>query len=671
MMCEGFNMKIDTKSLTCRYVLKLIEHGFFDEEVFDMFSPREIQQLSYTTKKNAPLDIDELYDLLSDLSCIENYPRFGLNCSYFLRSIGLNKKIKRLFELTIMSSIKPRFFEFIEDFIVKSSYSYHEVLAALCDLDEADLHECIDELNSLGLGNSDDLDYELPAIPLGLASYLLTSDNYDSKKAISLFLNSMEPASYRLSNFEHIETEHLKKLLSGWKASNGTPVNILLHGAVGTGKTELAKALCESLNLVLMGVSSSCSTNDKARPKFLANKSSPSTRIQNLLIGRKLMGNRRDGVLLVDECEDLFEVDIMGFTESKELLNSLIDNSNSATIWITNHVETLPLSCIRRFDYVLEVPGMSADKRTKHVSESFSPLSVSKDFLARAISNKHLSLANISKAAHGAKLCNYSKNKAEEFISAYFDGVLSASGIDTNELRYKPELKFEHANINLKGSFSTMNDIVNAIESHHGARTLLFGPAGTGKTAFVNHVCEEAGFDLISVQASDILSKWVGESEQNIKELFVKATEQEAAIFIDEADSLFASREGAKSNWEIQSVNQLLCNLDMFEFPFFAATNLKDKLDKALLRRCDFKLELDYLTEQQVKQMLLKLTGEKSLPPSSTKMLTELNRLTPGDFSVIARKMRFSKKSLSIANVLECLYEEQKVKGLLPRRIGF
>ena len=69
--------------------------------------------------------------------------------------------------------------------------------------------------------------------------------------------------------------------------------------------------------------------------------------------------------------------------------------------------------------------------------------------------------------------------------------------------------------------------------------------------------------------------------------------------------------------------------------------------------------------------MLLKLTGEKSLPPSNTKMLTELNRLTPGDFSVIARKMRFSKKSLSIPDALNYLFEEQKMKGTVSRRIGF
>ena len=103
---------------------------------------------------------------------------------------------------------------------------------------------------------------------------------------------------------------------------------------------------------------------------------------------------------------------------------------------------------------------------------------------------------------------------------------MAASGIDLNQMHYKPELKFDHTNINLKGSFSNLNDITNALNNHHGARTLLFGPAGTGKTAFVNHVCHEAGFELISVQASDILSKWVGESEQNIKNLFIQATER-------------------------------------------------------------------------------------------------------------------------------------------------
>ena len=656
MMCEELAMKLDIKSLSCSYVLKLIDKGLFDEEMFNMFSSREIQQI---------------YDLLKDLAEGETYPRLGINCRYFLKSIGLSKKVKPLFELSVLCSLKPRFFSFIEEFIVKSPYSYHEVFAVMCDLEEAELHDCLDELESLGLGNDVDLDYELPVLPVSLANYLIASESYNSKQALSLLLSAVEPAEFKLTSFEHIQTEHLKKLLSGWKASSSSPLNILIHGAAGTGKTELAKSLCASLNLVLMGVSSTGNGNVRNTPKFLANISSTTARIQNLLLGRKLMSNRRDGVLLIDECEDLFEVSFMQGNVSKDVLHSLIEQSVSATIWITNHIETLPLSCIRRFDYVLEVPPMSSDKRSKHVLDSFIPLNVSKEFITRTISNKHLSLANISKATHGAKLCNYSKNSAEEFISAYFEGVLSASGIDKNELRYRSELKFEHANINLKGSFSTMNEIVKAIENHHGARTLLFGPAGTGKTAFVNHVCEEAGFELISVQASDILSKWVGESEQNIKALFVKASEQRAAIFIDEADSLFASREGAKNSWEIQSVNQLLCNLEMFELPFFAATNFIDKLDKALLRRCDFKLELDYLTQEQVKYMLFKLTGENTLAPEHISKIAELSRVTPGDFSVIVRKMRFSNKQYSISEVLEGLFAEQKLKGKVAQRIGF
>ena len=109
----------------------------------------------------------------------------------------------------------------------------------------------------------------------------------------------------------------------------------------------------------------------------------------------------------------------------------------------------------------------------------------------------------------------------------------------------------------------------------------------------------------------------------------------------------------------------------MFELPFFAATNFKKRLDIALLRRCDFKLELDYLTPEQVSRMVLKLTGKNSLAKSESAKLAGLDRITPGDFSVIARKMRFLNKAPTSIEVLEFLFEEQKLKGDCKRRIGF
>jgi hypothetical protein len=65
------------------------------------------------------------------------------------------------------------------------------------------------------------------------------------------------------------------------------------------------------------------------------------------------------------------------------------------------------------------------------------------------------------------------------------------------------------------------------------------------------------------------------------------------------------------------------------------------------------------------------LTGKKTLAKSESAKLLVLDRITPGDFSVIARKIRFVDKTLTVSEVLECLCEEQKLKGDCKRRIGF
>ena len=663
--------KSETQEFTSYFGIQLIESGLFDEDTFEQYSPREIQLLSNSTRQGSPIDLTELYEnFIEKVPAKTKNQRFIKNCSYFAKSLGLNSKANALIEFIVISMLRPPVFSFVKQFTVKSFQSYSDVLSLLLGLNEVELEEYLDTLESIGLYKNRKLDYELPILPWSLANYLFTSPSYKTKDALVLFLKNLEPARYELNSFGYNEIGHIKKLIEGWKRSSDKPINILIHGAIGTGKTELAKSLCSTLNLVLMSVSSSYEEKERIGG-FSNTKSSSSNRIQNLSMARRLSGRRRDIVLLIDECEDIFDVNAFGASESKEMLHGLIEKTSSATIWITNHVDTLPDSCTRRFDYVFAMPELTKEKRLEHASAYFNSLILSQGFIDKMITNKHLSLANIGKASHGANLCRYKGQKAEEFIESYLEGVMIASGIPINELSYKPEFEFNHDNINLKGSFSNLNDIVNALNSNHGARTLLFGPAGTGKTAFVNYVCEQAGFELITVQASDILSKWVGESEQNISKLFKRATNEGAAIFIDEADSLFASRESATNSWEVQLVNQLLFNLEMYELPFFAATNFKKRLDKALLRRCDFKLELDYLTPEQVSIMILKLTGKKTLDKSESAKLVGLDRITPGDFSVIARKMRFLNKAPTSSEVLEFLFEEQKLKGDCKRRIGF
>ena len=69
--------------------------------------------------------------------------------------------------------------------------------------------------------------------------------------------------------------------------------------------------------------------------------------------------------------------------------------------------------------------------------------------------------------------------------------------------------------------------------------------------------------------------------------------------------------------------------------------------------------------------MILKLTGKKALAKSESAKLVGLDHITPGDFSVIARKVRFTDKNMSVVALIDYLYEEQHLKGVKKARIGF
>jgi len=121
---------------------------------------------------------------------------------------------------------------------------------------------------------------------------------------------------------------------------------------------------------------------------------------------------------------------------------------------------------------------------------------------------------------------------------------------------------------------------------------LIIGPPGTGKTLLAKAVAGEAGVPFLALSAGELMSKWVGESEQRIRELFSRARRYAPAIvFLDEIDAIAMSREHVvfEQAHSRGPLNQLLASLDGFsgrDRPVFvlAATNHADRLDRALLR---------------------------------------------------------------------------------------
>ena len=201
---------------------------------------------------------------------------------------------------------------------------------------------------------------------------------------------------------------------------------------------------------------------------------------------------------------------------------------------------------------------------------------------------------------------------------------------------------------------------------------LLFGPPGTGKTEFVKYLGRELDRRVLVMKGSDILSKWVGESEQNIANAFRRAEAERAILFFDEVDGLLQDRSNASRSWEITQVNELLQQMENFDGIMVAATNFSKNLDPATMRRFTFKLEFGYL-EDEGKRAFFERFFKSTLTDEEFAELRLLRNLAPGDFRTVRQEQFYLGGETSNMERIEALKEECAVKkdGDSSRPIGF
>ena len=171
----------------------------------------------------------------------------------------------------------------------------------------------------------------------------------------------------------------------------------------------------------------------------------------------------------------------------------------------------------------------------------------------------------------------------------------------------------------------------------------------------------------------DLLSMWVGGTEQNIKQAFEDAEAEKAILFFDEIDGLLQNREQAMRSWEVTQVNELLQRMENFNGVMIGATNFTQNLDPAVVRRFTFKLEFRYLDEAG-KVLFFERMFRVKLTPQEAMRLARISDLAPGDFRTVRQGMHYLGRDVTNDDRLAALELESQAKGrnrYSTTKIGF
>lgn len=477
-----------------------------------------------------------------------------------------------------------------------------------------------------------------------------------------------EPDATRLTpdDFPHLKND--LSIMSGYLAearrSGRKGVNLLLYGPPGTGKTEFAKVLARKVGARLLEESEVDASRE------------PKQRFRLILVAQRLLAQSGDSVVLIDEADDLIRAMVVpgtdGATISRMSVIRLLEQTPTPCIWITNHHRVFEPALLRRFDYVVEMKSPPRSIRNRLVERYLGELTLPTGWKEHLVNQENLTPANLERAARVACLAGPALgSKQQTGIAAVraLDNTLKAMGCRTcpqavpESVPYRPEL------INADA------DLVQLAESlgrGGNARLCLYGPPGTGKTAFAHHLAKTLDRPLHARRASDLLSRWVGGTEERIAEAFAAATDDQAILLIDEADTFLRDRTRAERSWEVSQVNELLVQMETFAGTFIASTNLIDDLDQASLRRFDFKVAFRAMRPNQVRLMLddLALLQGLTVDQVTAEHIQAIPGLTPGDFANVARQARLVPLD-SGEDLIHRLTAELDARSVPAGRIGF
>lgn len=401
------------------------------------------------------------------------------------------------------------------------------------------------------------------------------------------------------------------------------PKGVLLYGPPGTGKTLLAKALANEVGAYFIAIN-----GPEIMSKFYGESEE---RLRKVFEEAR---RRAPSIIFIDEIDSIApkreevtgEVEKRVVSQLLTLMDGLEARGEVVVIAATNRPDALDPALRRpgRFDIEIEIPPPDKRARKEILLVHTRRLPLDKDVDIDA-------LASVTHGYTGADLAALVREAAMNALRRFMEeekiDLISTKGkqelppekleklkitmkdfevalrtiqpsllrevfVEVPEVRWEDIGGLEDVKQELRESIEwplKYPDVISEMGIEPPKGILLFGPPGTGKTLLAKAVATESGANFIAVRGPEILSKWVGESEKAIRQIFRRARMvAPAVIFFDEIDSIAAMRGTDTSGVIDRIVNQLLTELDglspLRKVVVIGTTNRPDLLDPALLR---------------------------------------------------------------------------------------
>jgi AAA+ superfamily predicted ATPase len=439
-----------------------------------------------------------------------------------------------------------------------------------------------------------------------ITSFLWDSDTTDARLRDVVAESAAMDWAHLIAEPEYVE--RLRHLAEWWqRADQSAGAAIFLRGAYGSGRLASARALATAAGspLLRMDVGSA------------ARASSPWAETVHLAFREALL---RRAALYFPNCETLLARD-----QSAGRWEDLIAAAERfpGIVLFGSEMAWEPAGHFRRKPFLrveLPSPGYALRRRLWEMhlppeNEFASPAPAAASLTEGLANRFQLSEGQILDAIAAARSHAVCRDPREPLVTAVdlYEGCRRQASrrLLTFARRVEPRSELSFADLVLPETnlrqlrevqhrIRTMHRVYSELGFEHRLRlgrgmVILFtGSSGTGKTMAAEWLARELGVDLYRADLSALVSKWVGETEKNLHQLFAEAEDSSAIIFFDEADALFGKRgevKDARDRWANNEVNYLLQRIEEYAGVVILASNLRQNIDEAFLRRISAMVE--------------------------------------------------------------------------------